>query len=142
MKMHPLVAGLVRGSSRVHTRLYRWFGAPGPGALRSTLILTTRGRRTGREVATPLLHVERDGKLYVVASFGGSDKAPGWYRNLLAHPEVRVERPGRSGRYRARPLPSEEAGGVWPDLLSLYPTYASYQKKTTRVIPVVELTPV
>jgi deazaflavin-dependent oxidoreductase (nitroreductase family) len=142
MKMHPLLEGFIRGSSRLHLRLFYWFGAHGPGAFRSTLILTTRGRRTGRETSTPLLHVERDGNLYVVASFGGNDVAPGWYRNLVADPEVRVERGGgRSESYRARTLSSEESGKVWPDLLKLYPAYAGYQKKTTRVIPVVELTP-
>jgi F420H(2)-dependent quinone reductase len=141
MKMHPLVEGFIRSLSRLHTLLFRRLGMTGPGAFRSTLILKTRGRKTGREVATPLLYVEEGGKLYVVASFGGNDSPPGWYKNLLAHPEVGVEVDRQSGPYRARPLGSEEAGKIWPRLLALYPTYASYQKKTTRVIPVVELTP-
>src|SRR2546421_5204382 len=89
MKMHPLLKGVVRGFSRMHTMLFRSLGATGPGAFRNTLILTTRGRRTGREVATPLLYVEDQGKLYIVASFGGNDAHPGWYLNLTAHPEVK-----------------------------------------------------
>jgi len=141
MKMHPLAEGLIRGVSHVHTRLFRWLGPVGLGPFRSTLILTTRGRKTGREVSTPLLYVEEDGKLYVVASFGGNDSHPGWYLNLLAHPEVEVEVERRSRPYRARPLASEEAGRIWPKMLALYPAYASYQRKTTRVIPVVELSP-
>ena len=140
MKMHPIVEGFVRGFSRVHTRLYRTFGLAGPGAFRSTLLLTTKGRKTGKESATPLLYVEDGGKLYIVASFGGNDQAPGWYKNLVVHPEVGVEIEGRSTPYRARTLGTDEAGTIWPKLLALYPTYASYQKKTTRVIPVVELT--
>jgi F420H(2)-dependent quinone reductase len=142
MKMSPMVEGIVRGFSRLHTQLFRSFGLAGPGAFRQTLLLTTRGRKMGRESATPLLYVEQDGKLYIVASFGGNDVAPGWYRNLTATPEVGVERDKRSGRYVARTLGAEEAGKVWPKLLELYPSYASYQKKTTRVIPVVELTPI
>jgi proline iminopeptidase len=106
------------------------------------LILTTHGRKTGREVSTPLLYVEENEKLYLVASFGGNDAHPGWYRNLVANPEVKVERYHGARRYRARSLSPEEASKVWPKLLALYPTYADYQKKTTRVIPVVELTPV
>lgn len=142
MKMHPLVEGFIRSSSSFHTLFFRWTGLTGPGAFRQTLILTTRGRKTGREVATPLLYVEENGKLYIVASFGGNDTHPGWYRNLVTHPEVTVERTQGSQHYRARSLSPEEASKVWPKLLALYPTYADYQKKTTRVIPVVELTPI
>ena len=139
--MYPLVKDVVRGLSRVHASLFRRFGPIGPGALRATLILTTRGRKTGRETSTPLLYVEGAGKLYLVASFGGSDSHPGWYLNLTANPEVKVDT-GRGERaYRARSLAADEAGKIWPKLLELYPAYASYQKKTTRVIPVVELAP-
>ena len=140
MKMHPLAEGFVRSFSNFHTLLFRWTGFTGPGAFRQTLILTTRGRKTGREISTPLLYVEENEKLYIVASFGGNDVHPGWYRNLVANPEVKVERHHGSQRYRARSLSPEEADKVWPKLLALYPTYADYQKKTTRVIPVVELT--
>ncbi len=140
MKMHPIAEATVRGFSRLHTQMFRWIGLTGPGAFKNTLILTTRGRKTGKEIPTPLLYVEQDGKLYVVASFGGNDSPPGWYKNLLANPEVSVDIGKQSAKYRARSLTPEEAGKVWPKLLELYPTYASYQKKTTRVIPVVELT--
>jgi len=142
MKMHPLAKGLVRSVSRFHTILFRSIGLTGLGALRQTLILTTRGRKTGREVSTPLLYIEENGKLYIIASFGGNDSHPGWYRNLVAHPEVGVERNKEARRYHARSLSTEETGKVWPKLLALYPPYADYQKKTTRVIPIVELTPV
>lgn len=132
---------MVRAVSGLHTRLYRLVG--GRGLLgRNTVILTTRGRRTGRPVSIPLFHVADGDRVYVVASFGGNDVAPGWYRNLLAHSEVEVERNGVAGRYRARSLSPEEAKPVWPALLAMYPPYESYQKRTTRVIPVVELTPI
>jgi len=144
MKMHPMLQGVVRGFSRFHTTLFRKFGPMGPGVFgKHTLILTTRGRKSGREIPTPLLYIAENGKLYIVASFGGNDTPPGWYRNLQANPEVRVElNGGDSRRYRARSLGSEEAGPIWPKLLAIYPAYASYQKKTTRVIPIVELAPV
>ena len=141
MKWNPLMARLVRGMSGLHTTLYRMFG--GRGFLgRNTLILTTRGRKTGREIAIPLLYVEDSGCFYIVGSFGGSDTPPGWYRNLVAHPEVTVEvRNGRQRR-RARSIEPAQAARVWPKLLAMYPSYAEYQKKTTRVIPVIELSPV
>ncbi len=141
MEWNPLMAGLARAASRLHATLFRALG--GRSVLgRNTLLLTTRGRRTGRESTIPLLYVEQDGRLYVVASFGGSDTPPGWYRNLVAQPEVAVERPGGGGRYRARPLEPAEAAPIWPRLLAIWPTYAEYQKRTTRVIPVIELAPI
>ncbi len=142
MKMHPLAEGFVRGFSNVHTFLFRSIGLTGPGSLRQMLILTTRGRKTGREVSVPLLYVEENGKLYIVASFGGNDTHPGWYKNLVANPEVGVELLNKKQSYRARPLSAEEAEKVWPKLLELYPTYADYRKRTTRKIPIVELTAV
>jgi proline iminopeptidase len=142
MKMHPLAEGFVRSVSSFHTFLFRSLGLTGPGAFRQMLVLTTRGRKTGREVSVPLLYVEESGKLYIVASFGGNDTHPGWYKNLVANPEVGVELHNKKQSYRARSLSAEEAEKIWPQLLALYPTYADYRKRTTRVIPVVELTPV
>ena len=141
MKMHPFLKATIRSFSRVHTSLFRTFGPSDPGAFRQTLILTTRGRRTGRESSTPLLYVAEGEKLYLVASFGGNDSHPGWYLNLAANADVKAETSQGTRAYRARTLSADEAGKVWPKLLELYPAYASYQKRTPRVIPVVELTP-
>jgi len=140
MNWNPIVATVLRRVTRFHTTLYRLVGGKGMLA-KDTLILTTRGRKTGREVGIPLYYVEDGGRLYIVGSFGGSDTPPHWYLNLVKTPEVGVEVGGRSGRYRARTLAPEEAKPVWPKLLGMYPTYASYQEKTSRVIPVVELVP-
>jgi len=140
MTLNPVVANVLRRVTRFHATLYRLVGGKGLLA-KNTLILTTRGRKTGRAVGIPLFYVEDGGRLYIVGSFGGNDVAPHWYLNLVKTPEVGVEVGGRSGRYRARTLPSEEAKPVWPKLLAMYPAYASYQQRTSRVIPVVELVP-
>lgn len=140
MEWNPWLASFVRGLSRAHAGLYRLLG--GVGFLnRNTLVLRTRGRKTGRETAAPLLYVEDNERLYIVASFGGSDTPPGWYRNLVVHPDVTAEVGGATRRYRARTLGEDEARPVWPKLLAIWPTYESYQKRTTRVIPIVELAP-
>src|SRR5258706_4310394 len=89
MKMNPLALTAVRAFSRFHASVYRMFGGKGPFADK-TLVLTTRGRKSGREVSIPLFYVADGGRLYIVASFGGYDEAPHWYRNLLTHPEVTV----------------------------------------------------
>jgi deazaflavin-dependent oxidoreductase (nitroreductase family) len=140
MQMHPLQQRAVRAFSWLHTGVYRLLGGRGVVA-KNTLILTTRGRKTGRESSTPLLYVRESTKLYIVASFGGSDTPPRWFLNLQANPEVGVEVGQIAGRYRARPLPADEAKPIWPKLLAMYPAYQTYQTKTARQIPVVELSP-
>src|SRR5208282_3522864 len=77
---------------------------------------------------------EHEGKLYVVASFGGSDKAPDWYLNVVANPEVTVEGRWAPGSCRARTLAPEERQEMWPRQVAMYPAYADYQKRTSRTI--------
>ena len=109
-----------------------WRGYP-------TLVLTTTGRRSGRPRRQMLIY-GRDGDRYlVVASMGGADRHPQWYRNLLAHPEVQVQ--VRADRFaaRARPATPEEKPRLWRLMAELYPPYEAYQTRTSRAIPVVIL---
>ena len=140
MKINPIQAAFVRFLSQFHVAAYRLSGGWGP-LNRNTLILTTRGRKSGREISKPLLYFENQGRIYLVASYGGNDSPPAWYLNLVKNPEVKAE-VGRSVRNcRARTLTEKEAKPIWPRLLAIYPAYAGYQKKTTRQIPIVELAP-
>jgi deazaflavin-dependent oxidoreductase (nitroreductase family) len=141
MRIPAPIASLVRAAGRVHVALFRRFRG-GPWKPEHTLVLTTLGRKSGRRVATPLFFVASGERLYVVASFGGSDVPPAWYRNLEANPEVEVERREAPGRYRARTLSREEAIALWPELLAIRPAYARDQKRTRRAIPIVELRPI
>lgn len=127
--IHPLL--LRRTGGRVGSRLG---GLP-------VIILTTTGRRTGKPRATPLTAVEHDGHTYVIASYGGDDRHPAWYLNLVAKPEVTVERQGRVEARVARVLDDAERAEVWPVVTRAYKGYAGYQQKTDRQIPVVELVP-
>jgi deazaflavin-dependent oxidoreductase (nitroreductase family) len=133
---------VIRAVSRFHKFLFCRLGFGHFHLIgEDTLILTTCGRKTGRATSTPLFHADVEGRLYVAASFAGSDPPPNWYLNLTAHPEVTVETRRSRGRYVARTLGTDEAGGFWPKLDAIYPTYAKYRKRTSRVIPVVELSP-
>ncbi|MEU3738149.1 MULTISPECIES: nitroreductase family deazaflavin-dependent oxidoreductase [unclassified Streptomyces] len=104
------------------------------------LLLDYRGRRTGQWRRTVLIY-GRDGDDYlVVASNGGNDEHPLWYRNLVDEPDVRL-RVGTEERFaaRAETLSAEEKARVWPGLVELFAPYADYQAKTDRDIPVVRL---
>lgn len=133
----------VRALNAVHTRAYRRSGGRIAGRFRRApvLLLTTTGRRSGRTHTTPLFYLDDAGRAVVVASFGGDDRAPAWFHNLRAQPEVTVERGGQRQAMRADVAGPTEKARLWPRLVALYPDYAVYQRATTRDIPVVILTP-
>lgn len=105
------------------------------------LLLTTMGRRSGKARTTPLLYLADDGALVVVASYGGAPKHPAWYLNLSANPEVEVQIRRDTERRQARTASAEERARLWPRLVAMYGSYAAYQKRTVREIPVVILGP-
>jgi F420H(2)-dependent quinone reductase len=134
---------VIRAGSRFHKFLFHSLGLGRFQLIgQDSLILTTRGRRTGRETSTPLFYAEGDARLYVAASFAGSGQPPNWYRNLLAHPEVGIETRRGRGHYNARVVDEAEAAQLWPKLDAIYPTFAKYRTRTRRVIHIVELTPI
>jgi deazaflavin-dependent oxidoreductase (nitroreductase family) len=104
-----------------------------------TLILTTKGRRSGQPRPTPLVYGTHDGDYLVVASKGGSDEPPAWYRNLRENPDVEVQVEGDRFRARARTAGAEEKPALWRRMAEIWPAYDEYQQRTGRDIPVVVL---
>jgi F420H(2)-dependent quinone reductase len=104
---------------------------------RPVVIFTTRGRKSGKIRKFALMRVEHDGKYALVASVGGAAKHPEWYFNLKADPEALMVQDGAE-RFDAiaRELEGEEREIWWQRALEAYPTYAKYQEKTKRLIPV------
>lgn len=104
-----------------------------------TLLLTTRGRKSGKARRTPLIY-GRDGDDYVVvASAGGQPHHPSWYLNLQADPRVRVQVGAEKFDAVARTASPEEKARLWPVMTEIWPDYDNYQSKTSREIPVVIL---
>jgi deazaflavin-dependent oxidoreductase (nitroreductase family) len=104
-----------------------------------TLLLTTKGRKSGEPRTTPLIYGRNDGNVMVVASKGGSDAPPAWYRNLEADPEVEVQIKGERFHARARNATPDEKPELWRRMTKEWPDYDSYQESTDREIPVVLL---
>jgi deazaflavin-dependent oxidoreductase (nitroreductase family) len=105
----------------------------------AVLILRTRGRKTGQLRKFPLIY-GRDGDDYIiVASRGGSPEHPGWYKNLLAHPEVEIQVGDAVLPVRARTASAAEKKRLWSTMTAQWPDYDTYQANTTRDIPVVVL---
>ena len=103
------------------------------------LLLTTTGRRTGRQSTTPLIYAEDGDRYVIVASQGGAPEHPGWYRNLAKKPEVEVQVEDEVFYARARTADGEERERLWRKANEIWPHYDEYAKRTDRVIPVVVL---
>jgi len=106
------------------------------------VIVTNVGARTGKVRKTPLMRVEHDGCYAAVASMGGAPKHPVWYYNLRANPRVHVQDGPALTDMIARELTGAEREQWWERAVAAYPSYAEYQAKTTRQIPVFVLEPV
>ncbi len=88
------------------------------------------------------MRVERDGIYVAIASKGGADDQPEWYYNFVAHPEVELQDGAVKKTYRVELVEGEERADLWQLAVDTWDTYASYQKKTDRQIPVFKLTPI
>jgi deazaflavin-dependent oxidoreductase (nitroreductase family) len=107
---------------------------------RPVVVVTSVGARTGLLRKTPLMRVEHDGEYVLVGSLGGAPKHPVWVFNLRRHPLVELQDGAEKHDYRARQLDGEERAVWWERAVAAFPTYAAYQKKTDRLIPVFLLT--
>lgn len=100
--------------------------------------LHTVGRKSGLPrscyLTTPVHDADR---VVLVASKGGDDRHPDWYRNLQAHPEAELTIDGVRRRIHARTADADERATLWPQIVTAYRGYDSYQRRTDRVIPVV-----
>lgn len=109
-----------------------WRGAP-------TLLLTTRGRRSGSLRRTPLIYGRSGGDYVVVASVGGRPSNPGWFHNLLAEPDVTIQVMADEMPAHARVAEGEERERLWALMTGVWPAYDEYRARTAREIPVVVL---
>jgi deazaflavin-dependent oxidoreductase (nitroreductase family) len=123
--------------------MYRLFGGRFVGRIGKApvLLLTTRGRKTGKQRTTPLLYVAYGDALVVVASNGGAPRHPAWYLNLQAEPEIDVQVGREQRAVRAREATEEERTQLWAQLVAVYRGYEGYAQKANRTIPIVVLEP-
>ncbi|HEX4727007.1 MAG TPA: nitroreductase family deazaflavin-dependent oxidoreductase [Jatrophihabitans sp.] len=109
-----------------------WRGVP-------TLLLTTRGRKSGQWRRTALIYGKHGSSYLLVASQGGAPTHPAWYLNLTANPEVELQVGAEKFTARARTATEQEKPELWAAMTKIWPDYDQYQTKTERPIPVVVL---
>lgn len=104
----------------------------------ATIELHTIGRKSGQRRSTmltaPLIDERR---VVLVASKGGHEENPDWYRNLCADPSVEITIDERTRPMVARTASAAEKSELWPQIVAVYKGYATYQRNTDRDIPVV-----
>lgn len=100
--------------------------------------LHTLGRKSGEWrntlLSSPICEAHR---VILVASKGGHQDHPQWYKNLAANPDIKLTVRGATREMRARTATPDEKAALWPQIVAIYKGYAGYQKNTTRDIPVV-----
>lgn len=135
-----VIDGVTKGMNLVHRAALKvsggrlgkqMFGMP-------AVELHTTGRRSGQRrsvmLTAPILET---GRVVLVASKGGDDRHPDWYRNLVDDPEVEVTVDGETTPMRARTADAAEKAELWPTIVAAYKGYAGYQRRTERDIPVI-----
>jgi deazaflavin-dependent oxidoreductase (nitroreductase family) len=104
-----------------------------------TLLLTTRGRKSGQLRRTALIY-GRDGDRYLlIASNAAAPRHPAWYLNLVTNPEVTVQVRADTFTTLARTATAEEKRRLWPVMTAIFPLYDKYQADTDRELPLVIL---
>jgi len=124
----------------LHAKLYKLTGGRffGGGDQGSILVLNHKGAKSGKVRDTPLMYI-RDGDNYlIVASAGGDARNPGWYHNLMAHPDTTVNLNGDTVAVHARDA-GPDRDQLWQKIVAAKAQFERYESKTDRVIPVVVL---
>ncbi len=127
-----------------HVFIYRITGGKFGGEMRGfkVLILTTKGRKSGKILSAPLGYFERDGGYIIVASNGGNDKQPSWYYNIKGNPnDVTIQVKDKKMKVKPEIILGEARRPLYDWIVSIAPNYGEYEKTTTREIPLVFLKP-
>lgn len=111
----------------------------GPFLGKTLLILHTIGAKSGQEHINPVAYITDGDRFVIIASKGGAPTNPDWYYNLVAHPQVTVEVGTEQFTARASLATEPERTRLYDKMVEMMPGFADYQKKTTRIIPVIIL---
>jgi deazaflavin-dependent oxidoreductase (nitroreductase family) len=103
------------------------------------LLLTTTGAKSGEPRTSPLSCKRIDGKLVIIAGYGGADVNPAWVYNLRANPHAHVELGDESFDVKARELLGDEREQIIPKVVAIAPQFADFQANVSRMIPIFEL---
>ncbi|GAA4634825.1 nitroreductase family deazaflavin-dependent oxidoreductase [Mycolicibacterium sediminis] len=140
-------ASVVKQAMKYFARGHVWAYQHTGGVIGSRLLwlpsalITTTGRRSGRQRVTATLCLIDGDRVVLPASFGGRDENPAWYLNIGSDPHVRVQYGSTTRDMTARDATDDERADYWPRLTRMYPPYRDYRQAADRVIPLVVCEP-
>ncbi len=138
---HKPMRPIVRLFTQLHVLLYRLTNGKAQIKKYPTLLLTVRGRKTGKSRTIPLIYIP-DGKRFIIAAaYSGSDQNPTWWLNLQHSGEALVQVMRSQVKVRAVVATPHERETFWSRLVAMYPYFTEYQERTKRQIPVIILEP-
>ena len=100
------------------------------------MVVETKGAKSKKIRNIPLIYVHQNGLPILVASLGGMPKNPNWYYNIKVYPNLKISTINGSGNYLAEEVSKDKKEELWPLICSFYPDYETYQRNTSRDIPV------
>jgi len=109
---------------------------------KTLLLLHTKGAKSQEERINPVACIRDGDRLVVIASKGGAPTNPDWYYNVVANPLVSVEVGTEKFQVRASVAQEPERTRLYNQMSEMMPGFDDYRRNTTRVIPVIVLTPV
>jgi len=127
---------------RLHTKLYKRLGGRFVGSVglgRKVLLLTTTGRKSGKQRTTPLVYMPHGNDVVVYPSNGGQESQPAWWLNLQTTPTATIQIGKTTRQIQARPATPDEHTQLWPKAESYNPHWRTYAQTVTRPIPLVIL---
>jgi len=139
----------VRGVIKLYTRFNVWVFKKSHGKLLNKFpggagicLVGMTGRKSGERREVMLIHLPHGENKLLVASQGGLNFDPVWYKNIVAQPHIDIMADGIHKKYFAQQATPDEKRALWPHLLSIYPDFDEYQARTDRDIPVLICSPV
>lgn len=99
-------------------------------------LVSYTGRKSGKRLTTPLIHIPFEDGVLLVASQGGLEKDPLWFKNITASPTIEVNEFGKVRKMRARRATAAEKLAMWPSIRAVHKDFDEYQARTDRDIPV------
>jgi len=139
----PLVARLARAAIAAHVALYRLSGGKigGQAQHMPVLLLTTTGRKSGKQHTTALVYMPDGDDFVVVASNGGQARLPNWWLNMRKSKQTRIEVGRKRLRVSVQEATPEERQRLWPRVIAYRAGHETYQERTPYPLPLVILHP-
>lgn len=132
---------LAKLAIKAHVFLYRSTGGKRGGRMagKDVILLTTTGNKSGEQRTVPVMCFSDGADRIVIASNGGASDHPAWFKNLTKNPQVSLQLGPETFRAKAVIVEPDERSRLWKKVVDEAPQFAGYEKKTSRLIPVVRL---